>query len=81
LEPSGGTAAPRSGPGGEIRELLPPRGIELLDAVPRDHRFWDKTNNKATNFKAWIWFQQVLEANPGDTEDLIKESAGHIRWS
>jgi hypothetical protein len=44
------------------------RGLELLDAVPRDDPFWDKTNNKATAFKAVIWFGQVLEANPGDTE-------------
>jgi hypothetical protein len=44
------------------------RGLELLDALPRDDPFWDKTNNKATVFKASIWFRQVLEANPSDAE-------------
>jgi hypothetical protein len=44
------------------------RGLELLDAVRRDDPFWDKTNRKATDFKAVIWFGQVLEANPGDTD-------------
>jgi len=44
------------------------RGLELLDAVPRDNPFWDKTNNKATEYKMILWFSQVLEANPGDTE-------------
>ena len=44
------------------------RGLELLDAVPRDDPFWDKTNNKATEYKMILWFSQVLEANPGDTE-------------
>ena len=44
------------------------RGIELLDAVPRDDPFWQKTNMKATTFKAIGWFHQVLDADPGDTE-------------
>jgi hypothetical protein len=44
------------------------RGLELLDAVPRDDPFWAKTNKKATVYKASLWFWQVLEANPGDTE-------------
>jgi len=44
------------------------RGIELLDAVPRDDPFWQKTNMKATTFKASIWFRQVLDADPGDAE-------------
>jgi hypothetical protein len=44
------------------------RGLELLDAIPRDHPFWDKTNNKATEYKASLWFWQVLEANPDDAE-------------
>jgi hypothetical protein len=44
------------------------RGLRLLDAVPRDHPFWDKTNNRATRWKAAEWFRQVLEANPDDVE-------------
>jgi hypothetical protein len=44
------------------------RGLELLDAIPRDHPFWDKTNNRATTGKASLWFGQVLEANPDDAE-------------
>jgi hypothetical protein len=44
------------------------RGLKLLDAIPRDHPFWDKTNNRATTFKASDWFGQALEANPDDTE-------------
>ncbi len=44
------------------------RGLKLLDAIPRDHPFWDKTNNKETTGKAGLWFGQVLEANPDDAE-------------
>jgi hypothetical protein len=44
------------------------RGLKLLDAVPRDHPFWAKTNNRATEWKAGLWFRQVLEANPDDAE-------------
>ena len=44
------------------------RGLKLLDAIRRDHPFWDKTNNKATEYKASLWFWQVLEANPDDAE-------------
>jgi hypothetical protein len=44
------------------------RGLKRLDAVSRDHLFWDKTNNTATEYKAVLWFRQVLEANPDDTE-------------
>jgi hypothetical protein len=32
------------------------RGLKLLDAIPRDHPFWDKTNNRATTGKASLWF-------------------------
>jgi hypothetical protein len=44
------------------------RGLKLLDAIPRDHPFWEKTNNKATDDKTELWFGQVLEANPDDAE-------------
>jgi hypothetical protein len=44
------------------------RGLELLDAVPRDDPFWEKTNKKATVYKAADWFRRALEANPGDAE-------------
>ena len=44
------------------------RGLQVLDAIPRDHPFWDKTNNRATEYKAAEWFGQVLEANPDDAE-------------
>lgn len=44
------------------------RGLELLDAVPRNDPFWERINNKATVYKAQLWFGQVLKANPGDIE-------------
>ncbi len=52
----------------ERAEYYARRGLELLDAVPRDDPFWEKTNKKATVYKAGPWFRQVLEANPEDAE-------------
>jgi hypothetical protein len=52
----------------ERAEYYSRRGVELLDAVPRDDPFWEKTNRKATVYKADLWFHQVLEANPEDAE-------------
>jgi hypothetical protein len=52
----------------ERAEYYIPRGLTLLDAMPRDHPFWDKTNNKATEWKAGLWFGQGLEAHPDDAE-------------
>jgi len=52
----------------ERAEYYTRRGLQLLDAVPRDDPFWEKTNKKATDYKAVLWFQQVLGANPGDAE-------------
>ena len=60
---------PRDDPGlAERAEYYIRRGLKLLDVIPRDHPFWDKTNNKATEYKASLWFRQVLEANPDDAE-------------
>jgi hypothetical protein len=53
---------------GERAEYYIRRGLKLLDAVPRDHPFWDKTNKKATEYKADLWFRRVLESNPDDAE-------------
>jgi len=44
------------------------RALKLLGEVPRDNPFWDKTNKRPTIYKANLWFTQVLEANPDDSE-------------
>jgi hypothetical protein len=64
----------------ERAEYYTRRGLKLLDAIPRDHPFWDKTNNKATDYKADLWFRQVLETNPDDAEARWIVAAIGLNW-
>ena len=45
-------------------------GFRKLDALPRQHPFWDQTNRRPTLFKLKLFCEHLLRDNPGDVAAL-----------